>query len=166
VARGDAAAHPKAGAPAMGMSAAATAGCSTWARARISSALVQPCMRVCVLKPELLEQPCMQVGALKPDADEQLKATLIIEHPHESVTFEQGSFLHPKDVHALASMQAHLDVQPLRDEINLRLASVRRPGNAIACHSAALCVRMHAHAAPHHTAMHACRSQAASGTCA
>lgn len=66
----------------------------------------------------------MQVGTLKPEADPGLRATLIIHHPHEDTTYEQGSYLSPKDVVSLASMEQSVELKDVQFVIKQRLGEV------------------------------------------
>lgn len=66
----------------------------------------------------------VQVGTLQPNADESLRATLIIQHPHEPINYEQGSFLSPEDVQSLASMDQHQELLHIKAIIQQRLAQV------------------------------------------
>jgi hypothetical protein len=70
-------------------------------------------------------QACeVQVGSLKPDADPSLTAILTIQHPREEMTYEQGSFLSPREVLSLASMEQTAELKPVKAIIEQRLAEV------------------------------------------
>ena len=69
---------------------------------------------------------CAQVGTLEPHAYglDDLRAILVIQHPHEPTKYEQGSYLSEKDVVALASMEQTTELKDVKFKIEHRLAEV------------------------------------------